>query len=282
MKQAIRLSIGWLVYVSWRLLRPARLRGTQERFFASHALSFAERQLLAYLMFRARTDPAAAYAQWAGDAGNRFHSHNDHRLTLDIVLADEFYRRPMLDPFATRAAQALRPGAVIAEVGCGAGGNLLYLSQLLADHGYHFLGLDINREVIESNQGHASADLRFEQRDCFTSELTVPGDLGLIFCAVLMYAQEPDIVRLLRGVTVNNRGRILLGLSEPVLDPQALHARPHNNFGLLHGYRRILRQLRFRPLFEDFRQEQGKAARIYHAVFEFPREDAQMDPGATR
>jgi hypothetical protein len=40
---------------------------------------------------------------------------------------------------------------------------------------------------------------------------------------------------------------------------------------LLHGYRRILRELGFRQVFEGFRQESNKPSRIYHAVFELPR-----------
>ena len=52
----------------------------------------------------------------------------------------------------------------------------------------------------------------------------MPGDLGLIFCAVLMYAQEPDIRRLLQGIANSCQGRILLGISEPVLDPEARRA----------------------------------------------------------
>jgi hypothetical protein len=92
-----------------------------------------------------------------------------------------------------------------------------------------------------------------------------------VFCAVLMYAQEDDIEHLLRGAIRNCRGRILVGISEPILDPDANHATSHNNLALLHGYRRILQQLQFRQLFESFRQEEGKDTRIYHAVFDFPR-----------
>ena len=86
-----------------------------------------------------------------------------------------------------------------------------------------------------------------------------------------MYAQEQDIERLLRGLVHNCRGRILIGLSEPMLDPDAARDSPHSNLALLHGYRRILGNAKFRPLFESFRQEQGKDARIYHAVFDLPR-----------
>ncbi len=208
---------------------------------------------------------------WAGTAGSRFHSHQDHRLTLDLVAGDAFYRRPMLDEFATRAAETLRPGASIVEVGCGAGGNLLYLRERLTNRGFRFVGFDINSDVISSNRPHGCDDLTFEVRNCFASDIAVPGDLGLVFCAVLMYAQEQDIERLLRGLVHNCRGRILIGLSEPMLDPDAARDSPHSNLALLHGYRRILGNAKFRPLFESFRQEQGKDARIYHAVFDLPR-----------
>jgi SAM-dependent methyltransferase len=271
MKQVVKLSIGFLVYAWWRLFRRERFLAVQEQLFASHALSFLERQMLAFVLFRKRADTRAADSYWAGSAGTRFHSHEDHRLTFDRVAADTFYRRPMLDQFATCAAEKLAPGASIAEVGCGAGGNLLYLRRKLSDCRFHFLGLDINEDVISSNQLNSCDDLAFEHRNCFTSELSVPGDLALIFCAVLMYVQEEEIESLMRGVIRNNHGRILVGLSEPILDPEATQAVPHNNLGRLHGYRRIFRELNFRQDFEDFRQEEGKASRIYHAVFEFPR-----------
>ena len=93
----------------------------------------------------------------------------------------------------------------------------------------------------------------------------------MIFCAVLMYAREEDIVRLLARLVHNCSGRILIGLSEPMLDPDAARDSPHSNLALLHGYRRILGNAGFRPLFESFRQEPGKDARIYHAVFDLPR-----------
>jgi SAM-dependent methyltransferase len=271
MKHVIKLAIGSVVYVCWRLFCPKRLLAVKEQFFASHLLSFLERQLLAFTLFITHMDTRTASAYWAGSAGSRFHSHDHHRLTLDSVVMDSFYRRPMLDEFATRAAEALRPGASIVEIGCGAGGNLLYLRGRVPNFGFRFFGFDINSDVISSDRQHNCDDLSFEVRNCFASDVTVPGDLGLIFCAVLMYAQEEDIERLLRGVIRNCRGRILLGISEPILDPEAARAAPHNNLALLHGYRRILRQLNFRQLFESFRQEEGKHTRIYHAVFDFPR-----------
>ena len=133
-----------------------------------------------------------------------------------------------------------RPGASIVEVGCGAGGNLLYLRERLTKRGFRFIGFDINSDVISSNRPHGCDDLTFEVRNCFASDIAVPGELGLVFCAVLMYAQEQDIERLLRGLVHNCRGRILIGLSEPMLDPDAARDSPHNNLALLHGYRRIL------------------------------------------
>lgn len=177
----------------------------------------------------------------------------------------------MLDEFAGFAVQILRPGASIVEIGCGAGGNLLYLHRQLASRGFRFVGYDINSEVIASNRQNAGTDLSFEVRNCFTSEIAVPGDLGLIFCAVLMYAQEPDIRRLLQRIISGCPGRILVGISEPTLDPEAPQAVPHTNMALLHGYRRILRELGFRQRFEALRQESNKPSRIYHAVFELPR-----------
>ena len=270
MKHLVKLAIGSVVYVCWRLFSPRRLLAVKDQYFASHSMSFLERQLLAFNLFITRMDTRTASSYWAGSAGSRFHFHADHRLTLDLVAADSFYRRPMLDEFATRAAETLRPGASIVEIGCGAGGNLLYLRGQLPNRGFRFLGFDINSDVISSNRQHNCDDLTFEVRNCFTADILVPGDLGLIFCAVLTYAQEEDIVRLLRGVIRDCRGRILLGISEPILDPEADRATSHNNLALLHGYRRILRQLNFRQLFETFRQEEGKNARIYHAVFDFP------------
>jgi SAM-dependent methyltransferase len=271
MKHAVKLTIGAMVYVCWRLFSPRRLRAVKDQYFASHSLSFLERQLLTFDLFLTRMSTGTASCYWAGSAGSRFHAHDHHRLTLDLVAADSFYRRPMLDEFARHAAQLLASGASIVEVGCGAGGNLLYLRRRLSDSHFRYLGFDINSDVIASDRQHNSDDLSFEVRNCFTSEITVPGDLGLIFCAVLTYALEQDIERLLRGVIRNCHGRILLGLSEPILDPEAASPTSHNNLALLHGYRRIFRQLNFRQLFESFRQEEGKTARIYHAVFEFPR-----------
>jgi SAM-dependent methyltransferase len=271
MKHAIRLCLGAAVYACWRVFRPARLAAIREQLFASHQLSLLERHTLAFTHFITRMDTRSASSCWAGSAGSRFHADRDHRLTLEVVSADTFYRRPMLEEFARRAAQSLRPGASIVEIGCGAGGNLLYLRQQLASRGFRFVGYDINSEVIASNRQHASADLSFEVRDCFTSPIAVPGDLGLIFCAVLMYAQEPDMRRLLQGVASTCPGRILLGISEPTFDPEAPRALPHTNMALLHGYRRILRELGFQQRFEAFRQEGNKPSRIYHAVFELPR-----------
>lgn len=259
------------MYVCWRLLCPARLAAVREQFFASHHLSFLERQLIAFTLFTTPMDTRTASSCWAGGAGGRFHADDNHRLTLAAVAADTFYRRPMLDEFAARAATGLRPGASIVEVGCGAGGNLLYLRECLAGHDFRFLGFDINEEVISSNRQQQRDDMAFAVRDCFTTEIAVPGDLGLIFCAVLMYAQEQDIERLLLGVIGNCPGRILLGLSEPVLDPDAARALPHNNLALAHGYRRILRRLGFRELCASLRREGDKPSRIYHAVFELLR-----------
>lgn len=270
MKQVVKLVIGCMVYLWWRLFSPRRLAAAQEQCFASHTLSFAERQLLAFTLFVTRTNTRTASAYWAGSAGSKFHAHDHHRLTLESVVTDNFYRRPMLDEFTARAAELLRPGATIVEIGCGAGGNLLYLRGRLPKLGFRFVGFDINSEVISSNQQPNRDDLSFEVRNCFAADITVPGDLGLICCAVLMYAQEADIERLLRGVIRNNHGRVLVGISEPVADPDAARASPHNNLALVHGYRRILRHLNFRQLFESFRQEEGKTSRIYHAVFEFP------------
>jgi len=270
LKRAVQLSIGLAVYAAWRVFSHPRLRAAEEQLFASHDLSFLERQLLAFLSFRTRADSGTASANWAGGAGNRFHSHRDHRLTFDVVAADTFYRRPMLDAFATRAPTMLRPGASIVEVGCGAGGNLLYLRRRLAECRFHYLGLDINSEVISANRlQHRYEDLAFEQRNCFTSELAVSDDLGLIFCAVLMYVQESDIRRLVERAVGNTHGRILLGLSEPIGDPEAPYPVPHHNMGRLHGYRRIFRDLNFSLLFEDFRREEGKLAQLYHAVLEY-------------
>jgi SAM-dependent methyltransferase len=270
-KHAIKFAIGAFVYACWRLFSPQRLRAVQDQYFASHSLTFLERQLVTFNLFFTPTNTMTTASYWAGSAGSRFHSHADHRLTPDLVAADSFYRRPMLDEFATRAAQTLASGASIVEVGCGAGGNLLYLRERLMDSHFRYLGFDINGDVIASTRHLNCDDLRFEVRNCFTSEIAVPGDLGLIFCAVLTYVLEQDIERLLRGLIDNCPGRILIGLSEPILDPEAERALPHNNLALLHGYRRIFRQQRFRPVFESFRQEQGKTARIYHAVFELQR-----------
>lgn len=271
MKSMVKLAIGAPVYACWRWLAPQRLRRVREQYFASHSLSFLERQVLAFDLFLTHADTGTMSRHWAGSAGSRFHSHGDHRLTLDLVAGDTFYRRPMLDEFATRAAETLRPGASIIEVGCGAGGNLLYLRQRLADRGFRFIGFDINSDVIASNRQQGCEDLTFEVHNCFAEDLVVPGDLGLVFCAVLMYAQEQAIERLLRGVRTNRRGRVLLGLSEPTLDPDAARDSPHSNLSLLHGYRRILGEAKFRLLSESFRQEPGKEARIYHAVFELPQ-----------
>jgi SAM-dependent methyltransferase len=271
MKHLVKLAIGSTVYVCWRLFSPRRLLAVKDQYFASHSMSFLERQLLAYNLFITRMDTRTASSHWAGSAGSRFHVHPDHRLTLELVAADSFYRRPMLDEFTVRAAETLQPGAFIVEVGCGAGGNLLYLRGRLPNLGFRFIGFDINSDVISSCQQHNCDDLTFEVRNCFSAGITVPGDLGLVFCAVLMYAREDDIERLLRGVIRNCRGRILVGISEPILDPDAKDATAHNNLALLHGYRRILRQLQFRQLSESVRQEEGKNTRIYHAVFDFPR-----------
>jgi SAM-dependent methyltransferase len=271
MKQAAKLAIGSVVYVCWRLFCPQRLAAVKDQCFASHQLSFLERQVLAFMLLTTGMDTPTASACWASSAGSRFHSHSDHRLTLELVTADSFYRRPMLDEFASRAAKTLRPGAAIVEIGCGAGGNLLYLREQLQRPGLRFLGFDVNSDVISSNRHHNCGDLTFEARDCFASEISLPGDVGLICCAVLMYAREEDIERLLRGVIRNCPGRILLGISEPVLDPEATRATAHNNLALSHGYRRILRRLNFRQLFESLCQEPGKSSRIYHAVFEYPR-----------
>jgi SAM-dependent methyltransferase len=270
-KHALQLCLGAAVYGFWRLFRPARLAAIREQLFASHELSLLERQVTAFTQFTTRMDTRSASSCWAGQAGSRFHAHDDHRLTLEVVRADNFYRRPMLDEFAGYAAQVLRARASIVEIGCGAGGNLLYLREQLVGRGFRFVGYDINSEVIASNRRYAGADLSFEVSDCFTAGIAVPGDLGVIFCAVLMYAQEPDICRLLQGIASACRGRILLGFSEPVLDPEALRAVPHASMALLHGYRRILRELGFRLQFETFRQESNKPSRIYHAVFELPR-----------
>jgi SAM-dependent methyltransferase len=270
LKQAVQVSIGFVIYIAWRVFSPERLRAAEEQLFASHDLSFLERQLLTFISFRTRAESVTASVNWAGGAGSRYHSHQDHRLTLDLVAADTFYRRPMLDQFADRAAAMLRTGASIVEVGCGAGGNLLYLRRRLTECRFHYLGLDINSDVISSNrQQHRYEDLAFEQRDCFTSELGVTGDLGVIFCAVLMYVQETDIRRLMGHAAGSNHGRILLGLSEPIGDPEASYSVPHHNMGRLHGYRRIFRDLKFEPLFEDFRREEGKLTQLYHAVLEY-------------
>jgi len=271
MKRALQLCLGAAVYAWWRLFRPAHLVSIREQLFASHQLSLLERHTLAFTHFLTRMDTRSASGCWAGSAGSRFHAHGDHRLTLEVVTADTFYRRPMLEEFARWTAQTLRPGASIVEIGCGAGGNLLYLRQQLASRGFRFVGYDINRAVIASNRQHESADLSFEVRDCFSAAITVPRDLGVICCAVLMYAQEPDIRRLLQGIASACPGRILLGISEPALDPEAPRALPHSSMALLHGYRRILRDLGFRQRFEAFRQENNKPSSIYHAVFELPR-----------
>jgi SAM-dependent methyltransferase len=273
MKHFVKLAIGCVVYVSWRVFCPQRLAAVRDQFFASHSMSFLERQVLAFDLWLTPMETRVASGCWAGSAGSRFHAHGDHRLTLEAVAADGFYRRPMLDEFASHAAQHLRPGASIVEIGCGAGGNLLYLRSRLPDRGFRFRGLDINSSVIASDRRYDASDLSFDVADCFSdgSALAVPGDLGIVCCAVLTYAREADIVRLLSGAVSSCRGRILLGLSEPILDPEAAQPAPHNNLALLHGYRRILRQLNFRQLSESFRHEPGKDARIYHAVFEFPR-----------
>jgi SAM-dependent methyltransferase len=271
MKHALQLCLGAGVYACWRVFRPAHLASIREQLFASHQLSLLERHALAFTHFITRMDTRSASSCWAGRAGSRFHADGDHRLTLEVVSADTFYRRPMLEEFARRAAQTLRPGASIVEIGCGAGGNLLYLRQQLAGSGFRFIGYDINSEVIASNRQHASADLSFEVRDCFSDAITVPGDLGLICCAVLMYAQEPEIRQLFQAIARARQGRILLGISEPALDPEAPRALPHSSMALLHGYRRILRELGFRQVCEAFRQEGNKPSRIYHAVFEMPR-----------
>jgi SAM-dependent methyltransferase len=271
MKRLVKLAIGSPVYVAWRLFCPRRLAALKDQYFASHSMSFLERQVLAVDLLVTRMDTSTASLYWAGSAGSRFHAHGDHRMTLELIEADGFYRRPMLDQFAACARQTLRTGASIVEVGCGAGGNLLYLRRQLANQQFRFLGFDINTEVIASNWQLNSDELRFEVRDCFTTDLEVPGDLGIIFCAVLTYAREPDIQRLLAGITRNCRGRILLGISEPTLDPEASSASTHNNLALRHGYRRIFRESNFRLLFETVRCEAGKQAGIYHAVFEFPR-----------
>jgi SAM-dependent methyltransferase len=271
MKRLIKLAIGSLAYVYWRLFRPQRLRAVRDQYFASHSLSFLERQVLALDLQMTHTDTQTASRHWAGSAGSLFHSHADHRLTLDVVAKDTFYRRPMLEQFAIHATCRLGPGASVVEVGCGAGGNLLYLREQLTDRQFRFFGFDVNSDVISNACLSKLNDVTFEVKDCYASEIAVPADLGLIFCAVLMYAREQDIEGMLRGVIRNCRSRILLGLSEPVLDPDAVRDIPHNNLALLHGYRRILRQLNFQPLFESFRQEDGKDTRIYHAVFELQR-----------
>lgn len=255
---------GW-----WRLVSPQRLTAVREQFFASHSLSFLERQVQAFMLSHAQA--GAASSCWAGQAGSRFHEHPDHRLTLEVVAADSVYRRPMLDEFAQHAASLLRPGASVVEVGCGAGGNLLYLRSKLANNGFHFQGFDINEGVIASNRSVTDPEVTFEVRNCFTSELSVPGDLGLISCAVLMYADETAIKRFLLGVIRNTHGRILLGLSEPTLDPQAAAASAHDTLGVLHGYGRILSELKFQRLFEKLSVQNGKRSRIYHAVYQFPR-----------
>jgi SAM-dependent methyltransferase len=271
MKHALQLCLGAAVYAWWRLFHPARLASMREQLFASHQLSLLERHTLAFTHFITRMDTRSASSSWAGRAGSRFHAHGDHRLTLEVVTADTFFRRPMLEEFASRAVLTLRPGASIVEVGCGAGGNLLYLRQQLAGRGLRFIGYDINSEVIASNRQDAGADLSFEVRDCFTAGIAVPGDLGLIFCAVLMYAEEPDIRRLLQEIARDCPGRILIGISEPLLDPEAPRALPHSSMALLHGYRRIFRELGFEQRFEAFRQESAKPTRIYHAVLELLR-----------
>jgi SAM-dependent methyltransferase len=270
-KQAVRLAIGCIVYTCWRAMAPGRLRAAQEQFFASHSLTFLERQALAFMLFVTRMDTARASSYWAGSAGTRFHAHTDHRVTLEWVAADDFYRRPMLDEFARHARELLRRGASIVEVGCGAGGNLLYLRQHLPGREFRFEGFDVNPEVILSNRRYEADDLHFEVKDGFASDLATRSDLGIIFCAVLMYAQEADIERLLRRVIEGTPGRILIGVSEPTLDPDAARASEHASFALLHGYRRIFRQLDFRLLYESLRQEQGKPSRLYQAVFELTR-----------
>lgn len=269
MKRFIKLAIGALTFGYWHWFSPRRLAAVQDQFFASHSLTLLERQVLAFML--RRTHAAAASCHWAGRAGSRFHEHPHHRLTLDVVAADNLYRRPMLDDFAQRAAMVLRPGASIVEVGCGAGGNLLYLHGKLAGQGFSFHGFDINETVIASNRRHNYAGMTFEVRNCFDSQLAVPGDLGLICCAVLMYAQEAQIEQFLRRVIDNNHGRILLGISEPTLDPEASSAGAGDSLGVLHGYGRILRKLNFHPLFASLRPQEGKQVNIYHAVYEFPR-----------
>ena len=120
-KHIVKLAIGSAVYMCWRGFSPQRLLRVRDQYFASHSLSFLERQALAFNLYITRTDTRTMSRYWAGSAGSRFHAHGDHRLTLELVAGDTFYRRPMLDEFSSRAAETLRPGATMIEVGCGAG-----------------------------------------------------------------------------------------------------------------------------------------------------------------
>ena len=138
MKRLLKLAIGAMMYGCWRVFAPQRLKAVREQFFASHSMSFLERQLLAFNLYIMGMDTRTASDYWAGSAGSRFHAHGDHRLTLDLVAADTFYRRPMLDEFVRWATQRLRPGATVVEVGCGAGGNLLYLREHLGAQQFLF------------------------------------------------------------------------------------------------------------------------------------------------
>jgi hypothetical protein len=271
MKQFVKLAIGCVIYLLWQVISPRRVTATRERLFASHGLSFLERQVVAFILATTPQSTKTASEFWASNAGSRFHSNSDHRLTLDLVKQDNFYRRPMLDRFAALAAESLGPAATIIEVGCGAGGNLLYLQDKLNGRGFAFRGYDINDEVIASNRQYNGSDLLFETRNCFTTDVIVPGDLGVISCAVLMYVQEADIRQFLQKLTRNNKGRLLVGISEPVVDPDAANSADHNNLALTHGYRRIFTAAGFQPLFESVLVEENKGSHIYHAVFELAR-----------
>jgi len=266
-KQCLRLAIGAGIYAFWALFRREHLREVKTRLFASHSLSFLDRQGVAFLLAVIGTRPGTASSYWAGGAGRRYHWDPDHRVTVDFLAGDDTYRRPMLDAFAEHAAAVLPPQAQIVEVGCGQGSNLLYLRQRLAGRQCRFVGYDVNPNVIAENARSAPADVRYETRDCFASGLQLQGDVGLIFCAVLMYAHEDEIVRLL-STAHQTCGKLLVGLSEPTFDPEARESTPHNILSFAHGYARLLRRLGLRPLFETLRKEPNKASAIYHAVFE--------------
>jgi len=190
---------------------------------------------------------------WAGAQGGNF--ARDHTSRFEAWFKREHYDIVQQIEDVIRTSNGKLHHFV--EIGCGDGQVIHFLSKRLTNV-QHFLGIDINREVIESNiRKYPGSKVQFTCAN-FQDWIRKNGQSGAIFFSnggVLEYFSRSQITAILNKIATDLRPSAFALIEPLAMDfdlNSEMESRPHGlEWSFSHNYRDVFKKAGFRIVYQS-------------------------------